>query len=105
MKKNPHKKPQINTGLKISYILHAISIAMIIFLVYKVNLSEYRVETITKKGAELNMQMLQFNARTNNLKGCWQNNDYECPENKYFDGSQFVQVSKLTTSWTLPVVQ
>ena len=67
---------------------------MIICLVYKVNLLEYRVETINKKGTELNMQMLQFNARTNNLKGCWQNNDLSCPENKYFDGSRFVEGNK-----------
>ncbi len=94
MKSNSSQKPQINTSSTVSYILHAVSVAMIIFLVYKVNLLEYRVETINKKGTELNMQMLQFNARTNNLKGCWQNNDYECPENKYFDGSRFVEGNK-----------
>ncbi|NCU29745.1 hypothetical protein EOL73_03215 [Candidatus Saccharibacteria bacterium] len=91
MKNNTSQKPPINTSLVIGYILHAASLAMIIFLVYKVNLLEYRVETINKKGTELNMQMLQFNARTNNLKSCWQNNDYACPENKYFDGSKFIQ--------------
>ena len=94
MKSSTTQKPQINTSLTISYILHVVSIMVIIFLVYKVNSLSYRAETLTQKATELNMQSLQFNARTNNLKGCWQNNDLACPENKYFDGSQFVQDRK-----------
>lgn len=39
----------------------------------------------------LNKQSLQFNGRTNNLEGCWKNQDFECPENKYFDASQFMK--------------
>ncbi len=94
MKNSPSQKLQINTSLTVSYILHAVSIAIIIFLVFKVNDLSYRADTLTRKATELNMQSLQFNARTNNLKGCWQNNDISCPENKYFDGSRFIEGSK-----------
>jgi ACR3 family arsenite efflux pump ArsB len=38
-----------------------------------------------------NKQSLQFNGRTNNLEGCFKNQDYTCPENKYFNASQFMQ--------------
>jgi hypothetical protein len=81
----------IKSILAASFMLHAISIAVIVFLVAKTNSLDYRAETLTNKATELNKQALQFNARTNNLKGCWQNNDYACSENKYFDGDKFVQ--------------
>ena len=91
MKKPIIQKRGSPTILAASLVLHFISLVVIVFLVYSITLLNYRVNTLTQKGTELNKQMLQFNARTNNLKGCWQNNDYACPENKYFDGSKFVE--------------
>ncbi len=80
--KNSSQK--ISAVLLISLILQVIAIVAIVFLVYRVN-------TLTQKATELNTQALQFNARTNNLKGCLQNNDHQCPENKYFDSNQYTK--------------
>ncbi|MFZ1242635.1 MAG: hypothetical protein WAQ22_00635 [Candidatus Saccharimonas sp.] len=81
MKNNSQR---ISVVLLISLILQVVAIAAILFLVYRVN-------TLTQKTTELNTQALQFNARTNNLKGCLQNNDRQCPENKYFDSNQYTK--------------
>lgn len=85
MKKNDTTlKKKNNIGLIISFALHAISLVVIAVLVYNVH-------TLYNQTDSLNRQSLQFNGRTNNLEGCWKNQDYECPENKYFDASQFTK--------------
>ena len=85
MKSSSKQKAKINANTTLSYVLHAVSIVVIMFLAYKVAALEYRTNTLTNAATELNAQSLKFNARTNNLKGCWQNNDLACPEGKYFD--------------------
>ena len=65
-------------------VVHVAYLVAIIALVYHVNFLYKQIDF-------LNRQSLQFNGRTNNLEGCWKNQDYECPENKYFDASQFMK--------------
>ncbi len=86
-KNNTISKKKTNIGLIISYALHAISFMIVAILIYNVH-------TLYNQTDSLNRQLLQFNGRTNNLEGCWKNQDYECPENKYFDASQFTKDEK-----------
>lgn len=67
-----------------SFALHAVSLIAIVVLLNQVHMLNNETEF-------LNKQSLQFNGRTNNLEGCWKNQDIECPENKYFDASQFMK--------------
>lgn len=83
MKNNQTQKKTISTGLIISFVLHAIFLVVIIFM-------SHNIQILNAEAERLNKQSLQFNGRTNNLEGCWKNQDYECPENRYFDASQFM---------------
>ena len=66
-----------------SLMLHVATLFALIMMAHNIQLLNAEAE-------RLNRQSLQFNGRTNNLEGCWQNQDYDCPENKYFDASQFM---------------
>ncbi len=87
MKNSRTHKKKISTGLIISFALHAVALIVVAFMLNSIHV-------LNKEADFLSKQALQFNGRTNNLEGCWKNNDYECPENKYFDASQFVQDEK-----------
>ena len=83
--KNTHTTPKKYTIITaMSVTLHVISFAIIAVLAYNIQTLYTQIDT-------LNKQSLQFNGRTNNLEGCWKNQDYVCPENKYFDASQFTK--------------
>lgn len=84
MKNQKQNKNKIDIKLVISFTLHVVSIVTIAVLINQVHLLQTETEF-------LNKQSLQFNGRTNNLEGCWKNQDFDCPENKYFDASQFMQ--------------
>lgn len=75
----------------ISFVLHAISLVVIVVLVGSVSSLQKDTNMLNKATDYLGRQSLMFNGRTNNLEGCWKNNDYECPENKYFDASRFMR--------------
>jgi len=84
MKTRHVQKKKINIVFVISFVFHAISLVAIVVMFNNIQLLNKEVDF-------LNKQSLQFNGRTNNLEGCWKNQDYECPENKYFDASQFTK--------------
>lgn len=84
MKDNERQKNRVKFGLAISLALNVGTLVAMIFVIY--NVSRLNSETDS-----LNRQLLQFNGRTNNLEGCWQHQDYACPENKYVDSRQFVK--------------
>lgn len=79
---NLPKKNILKSILKV--LPHVIYVVAIVVLAYHVNF-------LFKEVDFLNRQSLQFNGRTNNLEGCLKNRDLECPENKYFDSSKFMQ--------------
>lgn len=83
MQNNQTQNKKIRISLIVSFALHAASLVAI-------GLMLYSIQTLNTEATRLNKQALQFNGRTNNLEGCWKNQDYKCPENKYFDSSQFM---------------
>lgn len=86
MIKENKNKPSNKNNIKFiaSLGLHIISIAAIVVLALHVNF-------LYRETQFLNKQSLQFNARTNNVEGCFKNHDYTCPEDKYFDSRQFMK--------------
>lgn len=84
-------KSKISTKTIISAIAHVISIVAIILLAYSMSSLHRDVTMLNTETEFLSKQSLQFNGRTNNLEGCFKNADLECPENKYFDASQFMK--------------
>jgi hypothetical protein len=77
-------KNKLNIKSISSIAIHVLYVVIILILAWHVNF-------LFKEVDFLNRQSLWFNGRTNNLEGCWKNQDFECPENKYFDASQFMQ--------------
>lgn len=91
MVKSPkHNKKQIvNSPFVVTTLI--VSIIAIVVLTISVIVLNHDVAMLRAEANYLNKQSLQFNGRTNNLEGCWKNQDFECPENKYFDASQFMK--------------
>jgi len=91
MTKTPkhNKKQTVNSSVVITALI--VSTIVIIALIVSVVMLNRDVAMLRAETDYLNKQSLQFNGRTNNLEGCWKNQDFECPENKYFDASQFMK--------------
>lgn len=84
MKNNKIQKNKIKIAIIIGFVIQTISLVVIVALINNIYMLNNEVDF-------LNKQSLQFNGRTNNLEGCWKNQDFTCPENKYFDASQFMK--------------
>lgn len=82
MKTPQIKNGKIGVGSIISIVLHA-------FTLFAITMMFHNIQILNTEAERLNKQALQFNGRTNNLEGCWINNDTECPEDKYFNSRQF----------------
>jgi len=88
MKKNTSLKPLPSGSFVI--IGAVVLFAAIIALIFSVVVLSRDISMLKNEVRFLDKQSLQFNGRTNNLEGCWKNQDFECPENKYFNASQFM---------------
>ena len=89
-KTSGHNKKQ-TTNSPVVITVFIVSTMLVIACVASVVMLNRDVAMLRAETDYLNKQSLQFNGRTNNLEGCWKNQDFECPENKYFDASQFMK--------------
>lgn len=75
-------KKKISIVLIISFALHVVTLFIVMMMFHNIQLLDTEAE-------RLNKQALEFNGRTNNLEGCFKNNDLSCPDDKYFNSKQF----------------
>ena len=62
-------------------ILFVLNIAFAVAIV----MMAHRISVLTRVADEQFKTSIMFNARANNTRECLRHQDYECPDNKYFD--------------------